>query len=520
MRTLEPSNRLHIGLMGIVVLLLVLGVGQSFTSVPLLFARPSYYGQFTDTGGINKGDKVRIAGMDVGKVEDLKIDGDHIVMKFSIGTNAIGSESRLAIRTDTILGKKVLEIEVRGNRQLRPGDTLPLGQSTTPYQIYDAFFDVTKAATGWDIDTVKQSLHVLSQTIDQTYPNLSPALDGVAKFSDTIGKRDEEIKHLLAQANQVASILGDRSDQVDRLLVNAKTLLAAFNERGRAIDALLGNVAAFSEQVKGLINDNPNLNHVLEQLHTVSDILVQRKDDVAAGFVEVGKFLPSLNESIGSGPFFKVVLHNLIPGQILQPFVDAAFKKRGIDPENFWRSAGLPAYRFPDPNGTRFPNGAPPPGPPVLEGTPDHPGPAVPPGSPCSYTPAADGLPRPDNPLPCAGAIIGPFGGPGFPAPIDVASSPPNPDGLPPTPGIPIAGRPGQPAPDVPGTPVPLPADAPPGARTEPLAPAGPTAPPSTFAPGLPPGPPARPGPGNQLPAPFINPGGTGGSGAAGGSQN
>ena len=520
MRSLEPSNRLHIGLMGIVVLLLVLGVGQSITSVPLLFARPAYYGQFTDTGGLNKGDKVRIAGLDVGKVEDLKIDGDHIVMKFSIGTNTIGTESRLAIRTDTILGKKVLEIEARGNQQLRPGDTLPLGQSTTPYQIYDAFFDVTKAATGWDIDTVKQSLHVLSQTIDQTYPNLSAALDGVAKFSDTIGKRDEEIKHLLAQANQVASILGDRSDQVDRLLVNAKTLLAAFNERGRAIDALLGNVAAFSEQVKGLINDNPNLNHVLEQLHTVSDILVQRKDDVAAGFVEVGKFLPSLNESIGSGPFFKVVLHNLIPGQILQPFVDAAFKKRGIDPENFWRSAGLPAYRFPDPNGTRFPNGAPPPGPPVLEGTPDHPGPAVPPGSSCSYTPAADGLPRPDNPLPCAGAIIGPFGGPGFPAPIDVASSPPNPDGLPPTPGIPIAGRPGQPAPDVPGTPVPLPADAPPGARTEPLAPAGPTPPPSTFAPGLPPGPPARPGPGNQLPAPFINPGGTGGSGAAGGSQN
>ena len=520
MRTLEPSNRLHIGLMGIVVLLLVVGVGQSFTSVPLLFARPSYYGQFTDSGGLNKGDKVRIAGMDVGKVEDLKIDGDHIVMKFSIGTNTIGTESRLAIRTDTILGKKVLEIEARGNQQLRPGDTLPLGQSTTPYQIYDAFFDVTKAATGWDIDTVKQSLHVLSQTIDQTYPNLSAALDGVAKFSDTIGKRDEEIKHLLAQANQVASILGDRSDQVDRLLVNAKTLLAAFNERGRAIDALLGNVAAFSEQVKGLINDNPNLNHVLEQLHTVSDILVQRKDDLARGFVEVGGFLPSLNESIASGPFFKVVLHNLIPGQILQPFVDAAFKKRGIDPENFWRGAGLPAYRFPDPNGTRFPNGAPPPGPPVLEGTPDHPGPAVPPGSPCSYTPAADGLPRPDNPLPCAGAIIGPFGGPGFPAPIDVASSPPNPDGLPPTPGIPIAGRPGQPAPDVPGTPVPLPADAPPGARTEPLAPAGPTPPPSTFAPGLPPGPPARPGPGNQLPAPFINPGGTGGSGAAGGSQN
>ncbi|WP_019683763.1 virulence factor Mce family protein, partial [Mycobacterium avium] len=395
MRTLEPPNRVRIGLMGIVVTVLVIGVGQSFTSVPMLFAKPSYYGQFTDSGGINTGDKVRIAGMDVGKVEGLKIDGDHIVVKFSIGTNTIGTESRLAIKTDTILGKKILDVEARGSQQLRPGSTLPLGQSTTPYQIYDAFFDVTKAAQGWDIETVKQSLHVLSQTIDQTYPHLSSALDGVAKFSDTIGKRDEQVKHLLAQANQVASVLGDRSDQIDRLLVNTKTLLAAFNERGQAINALLGNIAAFSEQVKGLINDNPNLNHVLEQLRTVSDILVQRKDDLANGLTEVGKFLPSLNEAIASGPFFKVVLHNLALYQISQPWVDAAFKKRGIDPEDFWRSAGLPAYRFPDPNGTRFPNGAPPPAPPVLEGTPDHPGPAVPPGSPCSYTPAADGLPRP-----------------------------------------------------------------------------------------------------------------------------
>jgi phospholipid/cholesterol/gamma-HCH transport system substrate-binding protein len=217
------------------------------------------------------------------------------------------------------------------------------------------------------------------------------------------------------------------------------------------------------------------------------------------------------------------MIGNLVPYQILQPWVDAAFKKRGVDPEDFWRSAGLPAFRFPDPNGTRFPNGAPPPAPPALEGTPDHPGPAVAPGSPCSYAPSPALLPRPGNPMPCAGIDQGqgPFG-PNGPYPVlpDVASSPPNPNGLPPTPGIPIAGRPGGPAPDVPGTPVPI-APGPPGGRTEPLGPAGPAAPPSTFAPGLPPGPPAPPGPGNNLPAPYIgNTGGAGGSGAQGGSGN
>ena len=515
MRALQPANRVRVGVLAITVVVLIVGVGQSFSSLPVLFATASYYAQFSDSGGLSKGDKVRILGMDVGTVQDLKIDGDHVVMKFSTGTRTIGTESRLAIRTDTLLGKKVLEIEPRGTRPLRPGAVLALGQSTTPYQIYDAFFDVTKAASGWNIETVKKSLNVLSQTVNQTYPHLSAALDGVAKFSDTLGKRDEELRHLLAEARKVAGVLGDRSKQINALLRNTQVLLAAFNERGRAIDALLANVSAFSTQVQGLIRDNPNLHHLLEQLRTVTDVLVAHKKDLADVLNTLRNYTAALSEAVGSGPYFKVMLGNLLPYWILQPWVDAAFKKRGIDPEDFWRSAGLPAFRFPDPNGTRLPNGAPPPAPPVLEGTPDHPGPAVAPGSPCSYVPPPELLPRPGNPMPCAGVDQGqgPFG-PNGPYPVlpDVLSSPPNPNGLPPTPGVPDAGRPGVPAPDVPGTPVPLPPNAPPGARRESLQPAGPAAPPSTFAPGLPPGPGAPPGPGPQLPAPFITPGGTGGS--------
>ena len=501
MRVLKEFNRRRAGLMSIIIVLLVLGVGQSFTGVPMLFAEPDYYAQFKDAAGISAGDKVRVAGINVGLVHSVEINGDKVLVAFTLGSIQIGKDSRAAIRTDTILGRKDIEIEPRGSEPLRPGGVLSLGQTTTPYQIYDAFFDVTQAATGWDIDAVKRSLNVLSHTIDQTYPHLSDALDGVRRFSDTIGQRGDQFKHLLANANKIATTLGDRREQINQLLVNAQSLLAAVNQRGQAITSLLERVDAFEQQVRGLVTDNPNLGHVLEQLRTVSDVLVQRKGELAEVLVLVSRFFASLGEGLASGPYFKAMLANLLPGQLLQPFVDAAFKKRGIDPEEFWRDAGLPAFRFPDPNGTRLPHGAPPPAPPVLEGTPDHPGPAVPPGSPCSYTPPADGLPRPGNPLPCALLDQGPFGPvPGaYPAP-DVATSAPKPNGLPPTPGIPIAGVPGLAPPDVLGTPVPVPPAAPPGARTKNLAPAGPTPPPSTSTPLLPPGPPAPPGPGPQLP--------------------
>jgi phospholipid/cholesterol/gamma-HCH transport system substrate-binding protein len=502
MRSIEGSNLIRNGIVGILILVLVVGVGQSFASVPMLFAQPNYYGQFTDSGGLNPGDKVRIAGVDVGTVQSLVIDGDHIVMGFSLGGNQIGTDSRLAIRTDTILGKKVLEVEPRGSKTLRASGVLPIGQSTTPYQIYDAFFDVTKAAGGWDIDTVKRSLNVLSETVDQTYPHLSAALDGVARFSDTIGKRDEQFKQLLANANKIATVLGDRGPQINDLLVNAKTLLAAVNERGRAIDYLLENVSQVSTQFQGFVKDNPNLNHVLEQLRTVSDLLVKHKYDLSDVLVSLSKFTGALAEAVGSGPYFKVLIVNLLPGQVLQPFIDAAFKNRGIDPEEFWRNAGLPAFHFPDPNGQRPGNGAPPPAPQVLEGTPEYPGQAVPKGSPCSYTPPADGIPSPADPLPCAALTQGPFGdnpyGPNY-GPPNVVTSAPNPNGAPPGPAVPAAAIPGEPAPDAPGVAVPL-APGPPGARTVPVGPLPGPGPAPVAVPPVPlqEGPPP-PGPGQQL---------------------
>jgi len=523
MRTLEGSNRIRNGLMGIIILILVIGVGQSFASVPMLFATPTYYAQFADTGGINNGDKVRIAGVDVGRVRSLEIDGDRVKIGYSLGGTQIGTQSRAAIRTDTILGRRNLEIEPRGTEPLRANGILPLGQTTTPYQIYDAFFDLTKASSGWDTQTVKRSLNVLSETIDQTYPHLSAALDGVARFSDTIGKRDDQIKQLLGNANKIAGILGSRGEQINRLLVNAQTLLASINERQYAVSMLLERVSAFSEQVKGFIDDNPNFNHVLEQLRTISDVLRERRFDLMETLTTVAKFVASLGEAVSSGPFFKVLVANLLPYWILQPFVDAAFKKRGIDPEEFWRNAGLPAFQFPDPNGHRFPNGAPAPAPTPLEGTPEHPGPAVPPGAPCAYTPTAEGLPRPGDPLPCAGLTQGPFGPlPEF-GPPDVATSPPNPNGPGFTPGVPAAAIPGEMPPDMPGAPAPLP-PAPPGARTVPL---GPLPGPPDFTPAIAPlppaltGPPPPPGPGPDagpagtppLPGnpPFLPPGSQGG---------
>jgi phospholipid/cholesterol/gamma-HCH transport system substrate-binding protein len=468
--TLQGSNRIRTGLIGLLVVIMVVAVGQSFASIPMLFAKPMYYAHFADSAGSQPGDKVRISGFDVGQIKTTTIDGDRVKVGFTLGNYRIGTDSLLSIRTDTILGKRVMEIDPRGSKPLPVGGLLPIEQSTTPYQLYDAFSELTTNTSQWDLTAVRRSLNALTETLDASKPELKAALEGVTRFSDTIGKRDEQFKSLLGEANKVAAVLGSRSEQINRLLVNAGVLLAAINQRSQEVDVLLQNVAAVSQQFAGFIDDNPNLTNVLTQLQTISDVLAQHKEDLAYSITTAAKFMGSLTEAIGSGPYFKTLLVNILPYQIIQPWVDAAFKKRGIDPEEFWRNAGLPAYQFPDPNGTAHANGAPPSAPQVFEGTPDHPGPALQPGSPCTYTPPADGIPSPGNPLPCANATQGPFGAVpgGYPRP-DVAISAPNPAAEAPNHGVPAAAVPGLPGPLVPGAPGPQLAPGPPGARTVPV---------------------------------------------------
>lgn len=410
MRALNSGKLVRNGFMGIALTALVTGVGQSLTTVPMLFATPEYFGQFSESGGLNTGDVVRLNGMDVGSVTTIKVDGDRVRVGFTLGETVVGTESRVSIRTDTILGKKTLEVEPRGTTRLRASATLPLDQSTTPYQIYDAFDDLTRSTASWDIASLKESLNVLSDTVTASAPQLSAALEGVAEFSDTIGTRDEQLNDLLANADQVATVLGNRRDNINELVVNAQALLAKFNARQADIDTLLGNVTAVSTQVTGLIDDNPNLNAVLVQLRTLSETLVENKTKLTQTLATVDRFVGAISEAVSSGPYFKVMVANLIPGQILQPFIDAAFKERGIDPQKFWGDAGLPSFRFPDPNGQGFTNGAPPPAPTPLEGTPEFPGPAVEKGSPCSYTPGPGGMPTAGDPLPCSRETAGPFG--------------------------------------------------------------------------------------------------------------
>jgi phospholipid/cholesterol/gamma-HCH transport system substrate-binding protein len=344
----------------------------------------------------------------------------------------LGDRTEAAIKIETVLGTKMLELTPRGDGQL--SGPIPLERTHSPYDLPTALGDLTTTISGLDTTQLSSSLTTLAQTFSDTPPDLKLALDGVARFSDTLNTRDAELRNLLANANKVTGVLATRSDQIARLVVSTNALLAELLSQRDSVDALMNNLTAVSHQISGLVNDNrKQLKPAVDKLNGVLGILDNNKQELERTLYLLRRYAMSFGEVLGSGPFFKAALVNLLPGQFVQPFIDSAFSDLGLDPNTLLPSQltdqptgqpGTPALPVPyprtgqggDPNMTL---------PDAITGNPgDHPCPGL--GSGPGCYPYRVPLPAPPPggppPGPPAGVLPAPTPSPVYlPAPGELA---------------------------------------------------------------------------------------------------
>ncbi len=173
----------------------------------------------------------------------------------------------------------------------------------------------------------------MADTFKDTPPDLKIAVEGVARFSDTLNTRDAKLRDLLGNANKVTAVLAKRSDQIASLVVNTNALLAELLSQRDSVDALMSNLTAVSHQISGFVNDNrTQLKPAVDKLNGVLAILDNRKKELQRTLYLLRRYAMSFGEVLGAGPFFKASLVNLAPGQFAQPFIDAAFSDLGLDP--------------------------------------------------------------------------------------------------------------------------------------------------------------------------------------------
>ena len=332
MKPFSERNLFVIGAVGLAVTVAIILGAINYDKLPFLNQDKEYSAYFADAGGLLSDAAVQVSGFQVGKVESIELDGQRVLIKFTVDkTIRLGERTEAAIKTKGLLGTKILAVTSRGEG--RQEGTIPLDRTTSPYQLPDALGELANTISGLNTNQLSDSLRVLSETFADTPPQLKVAIDGVSRFSQTLNERDTQLRGLLTNANKATTVLSDRSNQVVSLIGNTNALLAELENQSAAVDQISGNVSALSQQLKGFIGENRDtMRPALDKLNGVLTMLDNRKERLQKSLKLLDQYSMSLGESVSSGPFFKTYVANLLPGQFVQPFIDVAFSDLGLDP--------------------------------------------------------------------------------------------------------------------------------------------------------------------------------------------
>ncbi|TDD67921.1 MCE family protein [Actinomadura darangshiensis] len=301
----------------IVSLALITAVGLlSFNAkdLPVIGGGTRYTADFSEAAGLRPGNEVRVAGVKVGEVTGVRLNGAKVTVAFRVRRTWIGDASTAAIAIKTLLGDKFLAVDPLGAHAQDPGHRIPLARTTSPYDVTEAFEDL--AGTVGQVDSAKlaASLDAISTTFSGTAPSVRKALDGVSALSKTVSSRDAELSRLLANTRQVSGTMADQSANVEALLRDGNLLLGEIRRRREAIHALLTGTQSLSRQIVGLVDDNQKqLDPTLRALGSVTDLLRKNQDNLDKALKTAGPYTRLLGNSLGNGRWMDGYLCGLVP---------------------------------------------------------------------------------------------------------------------------------------------------------------------------------------------------------------
>ena len=322
------------GFIGVVVVVLIIAIGLKSKQLLSLATSIRYQALFSDAGGLAPANAVTLSGMKIGTVSHISLHNGDALVTFTVNSKyQLGSDSTAHIRTGTILGERVLAVESAGSGTIRPNDVIPVSRTSSPYSLTEALSDLTTDVAGTNTQTVNQSLDTLSATIDQIAPQLGPTFDGLTRLSHSLNGRNETLRDLFKSASDVTGILSERSQQLNTLILNANDLLAVLVERRQTIVNLLANTSAVAKHLSGLVADNEReLAPALEKLNSVTAMLEKNRDNIGKALPGLAKYEITQGETVNNGFYYNAFIPDLIPGPVLQPFLDYAFGfRRGVN---------------------------------------------------------------------------------------------------------------------------------------------------------------------------------------------
>lgn len=230
----------------------------------------TYRAEFGNVTGLENGNFVRVAGVEVGKVKKITIKRDGTaVVEFSTDDSVVLTEgTRALIRFDNVISGRYLALEQRAGSvaKLVAGATIPVDR-TEPALDLDAliggFRPLFRALNPEQVNALTGQLISVFQGQGAT---IGSFLAQTAAVTNALADRDELIGEVITNLNTVQGALGNQSDQFAKAVDSLSQLIERLAQHKTDISTGVAYIDAAAGSITDLLRQGrPPIHDAIEQ---------------------------------------------------------------------------------------------------------------------------------------------------------------------------------------------------------------------------------------------------------------
>lgn len=214
-----------------------------------------YTATFTEVSGLRPGDDIKVAGVRVGQVEEIEVDGRDAKVSFVLSEDQpLLDNSKLVLRYQNLLGQRYLSIQQPERRGAELKDGAHLGTDQT-----DPGFDLTVLLNGFrplfrvlkpeDINKLARSLVRLLQGEGGT---IEEFLSETTKLTNFVADRDQVFDQVLTNLTPVLQNLAGQGDELRSTVRELSALMTALAKDRRTIGASIDGLSKLTDNLADL----------------------------------------------------------------------------------------------------------------------------------------------------------------------------------------------------------------------------------------------------------------------------
>ncbi len=245
-----------------------------------------YSAVFTDVYGLREGDDVRMAGVRVGRVEKIELDGKLAKVSFVVQTEQrLYGNTVASVTYQNIVGQRYLGLSL--GKEGDPG-LLPPG-SVIPRERTDPSFDVTALLNGYeplfsllnphDADNLTKGI---IQSLQGDTSSLATLVGQTSTLTETFAGRDQALGDVITNLNTVVGNLAAQNDNLDGVITQTREVVSELDRRRPELVASVGSLARVLGRLSASARDvYPSLREFIDRKPGVSRHMLDVEPQVA-----------------------------------------------------------------------------------------------------------------------------------------------------------------------------------------------------------------------------------------------